>query len=102
MMTIDIPVSKAEFWTNGEALMPRPRHVERQARALVARHHCFRGHEREFEFVHSEDVLTVRGRVPTFYLKQMLQTMLKDLRGIARIDNQVDVVSSHGLSSVRK
>ncbi len=35
------------------------------------------------------DVLTVRGIVPTFYLKQLLQSALKDLN--VRIDNQVAV-----------
>jgi hypothetical protein len=44
-------------------------------------------------------VLLLRGRVPTFYLKQMLQSWLKDLDGVSRIDNQVDVVSATGLSS---
>ena len=51
--------------------------------------------------VQRRDVLTVRGCVPTFYLKQVLQTMLKELNGVGRVDNQVDVVCSSGLSSVR-
>ena len=46
-------------------------------------------------------VLTLHGSVPTFYLKQMLQTRLRNLPGVDEIDNQVDVVSSVGLSSVR-
>ncbi len=37
------------------------------------------------------DVLTVRGIVPTFYLKQLLQSALKRLE--VRIDNQVMVAS---------
>jgi hypothetical protein len=49
----------------------------------------------------SKGVLTLRGRLPSFYLKQMLQTLLRNLDGVTRIDNQVDVVSSIGLSSVR-
>jgi osmotically-inducible protein OsmY len=47
------------------------------------------------------DRLTLHGRLPSFYMKQMLQTMLKDLDGVKKIDNRVDVVSSTGLSSVR-
>jgi osmotically-inducible protein OsmY len=46
-------------------------------------------------------VLTLRGRVPSFYLKQMAQSVLANLEGVDRIDNRVDVVNSRGLSSVR-
>ncbi len=49
--------------------------------------HCCRG------------VLTLQGRVPTFHLKQILQTMLRGLEGVEQIENQVNVVSSNGLSS---
>jgi hypothetical protein len=45
--------------------------------------------------------LTLHGNVPSFYLKQVLQSILKDVPGIERIDNRVDVVSAAGLSSVR-
>jgi hypothetical protein len=41
----------------------------------------------------------VRGAVPSFYLKQILQTVLMGLEGVALINNQVNVVSSEGLSS---
>jgi hypothetical protein len=50
---------------------------------------------------HADDVLTLRGRVPTFYLKQIVQSLLKNLEGVERIDNLVDVISAVGLSSVR-
>ncbi len=40
-----------------------------------------------------DGVLILRGRVPTFYLKQILQTVLKDLDGVQQINNQVDVLS---------
>jgi hypothetical protein len=46
-------------------------------------------------------VLTLRGRVPSFYLKQMAQSLLANIEGVDRIDNRVDVVSPRGLSSVR-
>lgn len=45
--------------------------------------------------------LTVEGSVPTFHMKQILQTMLRDLDDVEQIANQVDVVSSTGLSSER-
>jgi hypothetical protein len=75
--------------------------VEHLARDIVARHCHFRGRADYFQFVKRNDVLTVRGRVPSFYLKQMLQTLLKDLDGVRWIDNQVEVVACDGLSSVR-
>ena len=55
---------------------------------------------RQIECEYHHGVLTLRGRVPSFYLKQVAQTVLKNTVGIERIDNQVDVVSSTGLSSV--
>jgi osmotically-inducible protein OsmY len=45
--------------------------------------------------------LTLHGCVPSFYMKQMLQTLLRDIEGVQQIDNRVEVVSSEGLSSAR-
>jgi hypothetical protein len=67
----------------------------------VAKHCHFRGRVAGFQFVQQDDVLIVRGCVPSFYLKQVLQTVLMDVEGIRWIDNQVDVVSCCGLSSTR-
>ncbi|MEX2306032.1 MAG: hypothetical protein WD738_00465 [Pirellulales bacterium] len=64
--------------------------VER-AYAVVDAHTHFRGRAARFEFVCREDVLIVRGAVPTFYLKQLLQSVLKDVDGVRVIDNQVTV-----------
>ena len=51
--------------------------------------HCHDGH------------VTLRGRVPNFYLKQMLQEMLRGIERVKLITNSVDVVSSTGMSSDR-
>jgi hypothetical protein len=56
---------------------------------------------REIQLEFADGVLTAKGRVASFYLKQLLQTFLREVEGINRIDNQVDVVSSSGLSSDR-
>jgi hypothetical protein len=48
----------------------------------------------------ANSVLTLRGKLPTFYLKQILQTRLRELEGVEQIDNQVQVVNAAGLSSV--
>jgi hypothetical protein len=62
----------------------------------------FTRHWREIECDFREGILTLRGCVPSFYLKQVLQSILKDVPGVRRIDNRVDVVSAAGLSSVRR
>ncbi len=49
---------------------------------------------------YADGVLTLRGKLPTFYLKQVLQSWLRDVEGVEQINNQVDVVSATGLSSV--
>lgn len=49
----------------------------------------------------ADGTLTLQGCVPSFYLKQVLQELLRDLAQIDRIENDVAVVSSTGLSSVR-
>lgn len=47
-------------------------------------------------------ILTLQGHVATFYLKQILQTMLRGVSDVQQIANEVEVVSATGLSSVRK
>lgn len=59
---------------------------------------CFR----YLRFSSREDVLTVRGCLPSFYLKQVLIAQLQRIDGTDKIDDQVDVISARGLSSVRR
>ena len=47
-------------------------------------YHSFRQLECRFH----DGVLTVCGSVPSFYLKQVAQTALRDVDGVASIDNQ--------------
>ena len=42
-----------------------------------------------------EGVLSIRGVVPTFYLKQMAQALLIALDGVEEISNQVVVQAPH-------
>ncbi len=37
-------------------------------------------------------VLTLRGYVPRYYSKQIAQTVVAELAGVERIDNQIEVV----------
>lgn len=62
----------------------------------------FSRHWREIVCDFEDGILTLRGRLPSFYLKQILQSIVKDVPGIARVNNQVDVISAAGLSSVRR
>ena len=69
-------------------------HVEWTARQRLfeaCRHECY------FERIsldYADGVLTLRGQLPSFYLKQLLQEHLRGMENVARIDNQVDVVGS--------
>ncbi|MCC9608327.1 BON domain-containing protein [Blastopirellula sp. JC732] len=54
----------------------------------------------ELEFV--DGTLTLNGCVPSFYLKQNLQELLRNTPHVEQIVCNVDVVSSCGMSSVRK
>jgi hypothetical protein len=56
---------------------------------------------RFLDFAARNGVLTVRGCLPSFYLKQVLLACLQRL-GEIRIDDRVDVVCSTGLSSVSR
>ena len=42
-------------------------------------------------------VVTLRGRVPTFYLKQTVQSIVEKTEGVERVVNLVDVVNPAGL-----
>ena len=75
--------------------------IEHLARIQLDRHCHFRGRVDGFEFRNRDGVLTVRGRVPSFYLRRLLEKVLLRVDGVQSIDNQVDVVCCDGLSSVR-
>ena len=75
--------------------------IDHLARTELDRHCHFRGRVDGFQFENHEGVLTVRGRVPTFYLRHLLEKRLLRVDGVQSVDNQVDVVCCDGLSSVR-
>ena len=76
--------------------------VVSQARGRLSQHHHFRCHNDAIDIGFDKGKLVLLGRLPSFYLKQVLQTVLRDLPDVSQIENRVDVVSSDGLSSVRK
>jgi hypothetical protein len=72
-----------------------------RARKELNGHLHFRGRVDGFQFEHRDGVLTVRGSVPSFYLRKLLERVLRRVDGVHVVDNQVDVVCCDGLSSVR-
>ena len=76
------------------------RHIcEEAGRRLCSSSHY---HLREMACTSECGVLTVCGRVPSYYLKQVIQSLLTGIDGVERIVNDVDVVNIKGLSSVQK
>ena len=91
----------AEFPREGSHDNNRGPRVKELAKQQLA-HDCpYSFYFREISIDVADDTLILRGEVPSFYLKQVLQTLLTQVDGVSRIDNRVDVTSSTGLSSVR-
>jgi hypothetical protein len=62
-----------------------------RAQELVLSHRWLYNCLESLRFSYSDGVLSVEGRVRTFYLKQLLQTALRELEGVRQLDNQVVV-----------
>jgi hypothetical protein len=75
------------------------REIVRRAAYHLSHHDLFRCRLDNLEIDCCEAKLIVNGTLPSFYLKQVLQTTLGDVSGVRRIDNRVNVTSSNGLSS---
>jgi|GEM_PF-1660772 len=93
----DAPTEVAEC----HVAMPA-RAVVDEVHAIVERNPHFRRHTNEIVVEFDGHTLVLTGRLPSFYLKQMLQESLRDLEGVAKIDNRVDVVCCDGLSSIQR
>ncbi len=72
---------------------PRDSALESEARRRLDAHHLFRGRSGTVQIEVAEGVLVLSGRLPSFYLKQALQTDLKQMSGIRQIVNRVEVFS---------
>ncbi len=72
-----------------------------QARKQLEGHPHFCGRSRVLSIQERDEILFVSGCLPSFYLKQMVQETLLNLPGVQGVKNEVDVVSSYGVSSVR-
>jgi hypothetical protein len=68
--------------------------VVREALERLSRYAHFCAHTNSISIDFREGTLVVTGILPSFYLKQVLQTILRDLPGVVRIDNRVEVVAA--------
>lgn len=72
----------------------------------LARHHLehhphFRGRVSDVFIEHKGRTLYLTGRLPTFYLKQLVQEAVRHVPGVQHVRNLIDVVNAEGISSVR-
>ena len=88
--TISRPVATSH---NNESLEARARHS-------IENDSPYAFYFRFIRFSSRQGVLTVRGCLPSFYLKQVLISHIQKVDGVQQIDDQVDVISCNGLSSV--
>ncbi|NQU24514.1 MAG: BON domain-containing protein [Candidatus Nealsonbacteria bacterium] len=72
-----------------------------RATCRLQEHPHFRGRTSTVELEFDQGTMILTGRLPSFYLKQLLQEALRDIDGVEVIDNRVDVVCPNGLSSRR-
>lgn len=94
-MTQEVPIPQPDLETCDSCEC-----IEEAARRLIAQPNPYAFYFRTIQIQYRDGTLILRGELPTFYLKQMLQTCLRDIEGVERIDNEVDVISATGLSSI--
>jgi hypothetical protein len=89
------------------ALAERPtttrdrRDLSTLAKQYLERHPHFRGRVNGVRIEHEGQDLFLSGRLPTFYLKQLVQEAVRHVPGVQFVYNHIDVVSAEGVSSVR-
>lgn len=66
--------------------------ILREARERLRKHHQFRGREDLIRLDETAGTLVLKGRVPSFYVKQLLQTVLQGIDGVTELNNQVRVL----------
>ncbi len=71
------------------------------ARQQLEHHPHFRGRVSDVFIEQRGRTLMLTGRLPTFYLKQLVQEAVRHVPGVKHVRNLIDVVSVAGVSSVR-
>ena len=69
------------------------------ARQYLESHPHFRGRTNGVCIAHEGPNLFLTGRLPTFYLKQLVQEAMRHVPGVQFVYNRIDVVNPHGVSS---
>jgi osmotically-inducible protein OsmY len=57
------------------------------------------GFQRRLDLAYDDGVLTLRGRVPSYYLKQTAQTLAAKVEGVRQVVNLVDVYATPRVAS---
>lgn len=89
-----------------QAVVERPSTQTRSDLGIVAQqylesHPHFRGRTSGVSIACDDRDLVLTGRLPTFYLKQLVQEAVRHVPGVRNIYNRIDVVSPSGISSAR-
>ncbi len=74
----------------------RVKEIEGSAKQLLEVHPHFRGRSQWVKCRFLDDCLYLEGTLPTYYLKQSAQEALRELPGIERIVNFIQVTSPSG------
>jgi osmotically-inducible protein OsmY len=95
-LPFDAPLCVASLPTSAAAILPSPgtgilQSIERRLRESSYYY------LRTISAAHEAGVITLRGRVPTFYLKQTVQAIVEKIEGVERVINLVDVVNPAGV-----
>ena len=81
----------ATYMKEREAKVAATRDVKMAALQALEAHSHFRGRTRHIRIENHAGDVVLHGVVPSFYLKQVLQTIIRGVEGVRRIDNRVDV-----------
>ena len=71
-----------------------------QVKRVLDAHTPFRSHQDSIHIESDGNTIILTGRLPSFYLKQLLQEAFRHIEGIQRIQNDIDVICCNGISSV--
>lgn len=80
---------------------PNRGHIEQSARQRLAQDYPHVVHFERISLDYIDGILTLRGQLPSFYLKQVLQERLRGMEGVVQIANQVSVIGSSRVGANR-
>lgn len=78
-------------FTNREQIQFRDDEIVDRAYACLDCHPHFKGRSANIQICCEKSTLVLAGRLPSYFLKQILQSALKELDGVSEIKNDVSV-----------